>query len=163
MKIQYDSNAHALYIPLIDITKGQVEYTEELVRDKVNLDHDAKDAIIGIEFLGVDGIKIEAENIVPAQSKASNKRHKFLTYLGLGGCCDICGRLEDDGIHIKEVHLENEKWATIVVNYNESGKYLTDGWEPFAATTVWKSDSVGRTYQTEAAATHFLFLRRKSK
>ena len=54
--------------------------------------------------------------------------------------------------------MENKQWATIVVNYNESGKYLADGWEPFAATTIWKSNSLG-TYQTEL---HFLFLRKFS-
>ncbi len=57
--------------------------------------------------------------------------------------------------------MENKQWATIVVNYNESGKYLADGWEPFAATTIWKSNSLG-TYQYEPTAAHFLFLRKFS-
>jgi len=58
MKVEYDKEAKAMYIPLVDIPDGGVDHTEELVSDFVFIDKNEFGQIIGIEVLGVDAIEV---------------------------------------------------------------------------------------------------------
>lgn len=55
MKVEYDEEAKALYIYIIDAT---IAHTEELVANEVMIDKTAFQQIVGIEILGVDKIEI---------------------------------------------------------------------------------------------------------
>ena len=53
-KITYDPEAKALYIYFKDIEPGQVDHTEEVVKDSINVDYDKTGSILGIEVLNLD-------------------------------------------------------------------------------------------------------------
>jgi len=55
MKVEYDKEAKAMYISLVDIPDGGVDHTE--VADFVFIDKNEFGQIVGIEVLGVDAIE----------------------------------------------------------------------------------------------------------
>lgn len=57
MKVEYDKEAEAIYVKLMDIPNGGVDHTEELVPDTIMVDRTKLGAICGIEILGVDKIE----------------------------------------------------------------------------------------------------------
>lgn len=58
MKVEYDKEAKAIYVTLMDIPNGGVAHTEELVPDTVMIDRTPSGDICGIEILGVDSVEL---------------------------------------------------------------------------------------------------------
>ncbi len=57
MKVEYDRDAQALYVELMDIPDGGVAHTEELIANTIMVDRTLSGDICGIEILGVESIE----------------------------------------------------------------------------------------------------------
>lgn len=64
MMLRYDPDADALYVSLRRLEDGEVVHHTRRLDDDRNVDYDAGEGVIGVEFLGVsDGLNLEG---VPA-------------------------------------------------------------------------------------------------